>query len=559
MKGEQQTLGIIFIKLSFGGLTIATIMTSDNPLSNDDKLKKLLKDVDSIKSDAALATWRKSFLEVYQEYLDPDGVLNARDADGRLIKKLQGLAKASLKVQTLIESKNISKAQVTAEGSRGLTNLTEKCKEGEVAINAFCPKTSKEEDKVGYDKFELGAVLIKDGFQAYEIMTTTQKHIQQLKDGPLADVLDRNQVSILNFYFRGVQSFIDVMADLGLIGLAKQCLKVYKKAPRPKASQPGPNGEPPQDDFSEFKGKVKDPTGSPLLDVDDDNDGDGPSDEPVQSSKSKPKGGFKDPFSGKATSATKSAPNKNPNKNQPDDDEVPENEEEEDNKDEDDGDGDDGQPVLYWDPITGAIGRVSRKKLAPLILKEDEKNPEKEVNVGAIEDSDERTEVIWQLKKLEKKLEKIENSKPNWLDQIKKEKAAAKKKAGGNSGPKKTVSTPSKRSDTGSKTTNGDKDKNNGWGPSPLMAGSSSSSKSKGTRPKTVSNPSKSVSTPSKKKFLDDGSAAGDNAPAPPSASPSTSALKGNKKYSDYQGKYKTIAPKPANGGWSSVSSNHKK
>jgi hypothetical protein len=64
---------------------------NNNPLKNKAKFQLLLQDVDSIKSDAALASWRKSFSQVFQEYLDPDVILNARDADGRLVNKTPSL------------------------------------------------------------------------------------------------------------------------------------------------------------------------------------------------------------------------------------------------------------------------------------------------------------------------------------------------------------------------------------------------------------------------------------------------------------------------------------
>ena len=64
-------------------------MSGENPFKTDEKLRQLLADVGSIQSGKVFSDWKVSFLRVYRNYLDPDGVLNARDANVRLIKKLQ--------------------------------------------------------------------------------------------------------------------------------------------------------------------------------------------------------------------------------------------------------------------------------------------------------------------------------------------------------------------------------------------------------------------------------------------------------------------------------------
>jgi hypothetical protein len=94
-----------------------------NPLTTDDKLKEMLSQADNLTSDSEFVAWKKSFLKVYQSYLDPDGIANARDAESRLVVKMQSLTKVVLKVKTLTTNGNIGKAKVTAEGWKGLTDM----------------------------------------------------------------------------------------------------------------------------------------------------------------------------------------------------------------------------------------------------------------------------------------------------------------------------------------------------------------------------------------------------------------------------------------------------
>lgn len=94
-----------------------------NPLTTDNQLKEMLAGVDTLSTDSEFVAWRKSFLKVFEKYLDPDGTANARDAEGRLIAKLQDLTKIVLKVKTLTTDGNISKAKTTALGWKGLTDM----------------------------------------------------------------------------------------------------------------------------------------------------------------------------------------------------------------------------------------------------------------------------------------------------------------------------------------------------------------------------------------------------------------------------------------------------
>lgn len=378
---------------------------SENPFATDEKLRQLLADVGSIQSGEAFSNWKSSFLKIYRNYLDPDGVLNARDADGRLIKKLQNLAKISLKVESLTQTGHITKAQVTADGRRALGKWTEEMTLVEKAVAQFCPKTTKETDKVGYDKFELGAVLIQDGFQVYDIMLTNRDFNQELREGPLEGVLDKNALSIMDFYAREMQSFVDVMSDLGLFKLMTQCVNVYQEE-----SRPDPSKEP--DILTE-------PVDREEVAVNSSHDK-GADDLGKKTEGGKTKIGGKAGTSGKAKKSSakpsaaqdgKAAPQK---ENEEKDEEEPPPQE---------GDGGGGEKIIYFDPKTGNIGLIMRDactEASDLMFSKDENGEPK--NKGVIESKAEKENLVWLLKKLEKKKPK----EGAWLEEIKKEKATKK-------------------------------------------------------------------------------------------------------------------------------------
>jgi len=372
---------------------------SENPLKSDQKLEQLLKDVGSIQTGEGLLEWKASFLKAYKSYLDPDGVLNAREADDRLVKILQGLALASLQVQRLFENGNISTTQVTAEGRRGLGNWIEQMTLAEKTVATFCPKTRANVDKVGYDKFELGAVLIQDGLRAYEIMLTNRDFIQEMTNGPLQGILDKNHLSIISFYSNVMQSFVDIMSDLGLMKLMTKCVSVYQDEARPdRSNEPDLLVESDTDEVvvDENLEKVPDKHGSKSK---------------GSNTLSKGKAGEekKKSKSGKKTRGVEGDNPAGPPKDDQEEDEPPPQ----------DGDGGEGAKIIYFDPKTGSIGLLEREKCMAndlIFARNSDGRPE---NNGVIDRTAEKDNLVWLLKKLEKTKPK----EGEWLQKIKKDKA----------------------------------------------------------------------------------------------------------------------------------------
>ena len=187
-------------------------------------------------------------------------------------------------------------------------------------------------------------------------------------------------------------------------------------------------------------------------------------------------------------------------------------------KDEEDGEGGESEFLYYFDPKTNAIGMIDRKMCgAKSKLMVDLEKEGKNAYENHVTDDDERQQLIWLLKKLEKTKPK----ETSWLEEIKKEKAAKsgkpiddKKKP--SNGRKMPTSKPAKRrSDASTSSTRRrsdiSTDSSNGFqGPGfrDPFAGGSSSSTSKNGKKKTVEN---------------------------------------------YQGKYKKAAAKPVTGGWTKM------
>jgi hypothetical protein len=104
-----------------------TVKIRQNPITSDPALKKLLAET-TWKTNAdedAFQGWRQSFLNVYENYLDPAGVKNAHMADERLVQALQRLAKVVVNVQELVQSGAITASSQTVKGKQSMTDMTD--------------------------------------------------------------------------------------------------------------------------------------------------------------------------------------------------------------------------------------------------------------------------------------------------------------------------------------------------------------------------------------------------------------------------------------------------
>jgi hypothetical protein len=368
----------------------------------------------------------------------------------------------------------------------------------EQGVANFVPKTWAHEEKVGYDKFELAAVLIKDGFRANEIMLRTRDYIFTLRAGPLHGIMDKNSQRFIEFYEREIGVFVDVMADLGLMKAVKTCLTIYKKDPRKSRKSKSKSITVPDLDKEV---KVADKGSTPG--------------KPAAKTTAKAAPSPKKPAGKGAAGAKKPAPSG------AGEEEEPESKEDEED-DGEDGEGE-GADIIYFDPKTGQIGKVSRALCIAkdIIVTKDEQG--EEINDGIIEDKHEKSHINWELKKMEKKA-----PKGNWLDEIKAEKAAKKLAENGGVEPITKSSGHNKSSKGGNSFDN-------------AMNGASSS-KSKKSGKKPLSSSKTSESSPAKapsKNLVDSPTKISPNAPA--------------KQLADFDGMYKTASAKPSSAGWSTV------
>mmetsp|Transcript_49810 Transcript_49810/g.120716 ORF Transcript_49810/g.120716 Transcript_49810/m.120716 type:complete len:368 (-) Transcript_49810:314-1417(-) len=201
----------------------------------DEKLKQFLANADEIESIEHFQYWKEEFLGQFRQFLDSDRLANAREADEELYDELETLAQTCIDINKLVKDGVITPTgSISVKGRRAVNEAISHMAASECFIKAYWPKTADEEKVCGYTKFELGAVLVRDGFAVFGLMVATRDYVEALMDGALKTILKPNQISIIQFYFRSIDSFVDTMADLGMYKLMKKCVEIFKVRPRKK-------------------------------------------------------------------------------------------------------------------------------------------------------------------------------------------------------------------------------------------------------------------------------------------------------------------------------------
>jgi len=192
-----------------------------NPLQADPELKKLLASCKQIGSTGEFNAWRKSFLVRVDEILSNDGasVERATQAYARVTEEMDHFGRKVLTLQQFIKNGNITLANTTVRGKKALGELKDGCSSAMFQLIEWMPAVKKDEEKLGYSKWQLGAVLVRNGFEVYETMVLCRDTLHDARKECLDMIADRQTLDAIDYYARQIDRFCSVMSDLGLMDL----------------------------------------------------------------------------------------------------------------------------------------------------------------------------------------------------------------------------------------------------------------------------------------------------------------------------------------------------
>lgn len=187
-------------------------------LKQDAELKEILGQLEFVNTGRTFRRWKTSFLTRWEEFLEQENIEHADNA-------YQTFAKHMSKFVTLVEAVNqhVANQDLTAQRTtvKGRNSLNEMNKNLTLIIDehdALIPQTNQLEKKCGYNKFHMGAILIRDNFKEYGRLTESRDTLQQMRTTSLNDVADKQILEEMDNFATILQKFCDVMADLGLFG-----------------------------------------------------------------------------------------------------------------------------------------------------------------------------------------------------------------------------------------------------------------------------------------------------------------------------------------------------
>jgi hypothetical protein len=187
-------------------------MVGKNPL-DDEQLQKLLKQVTSIDNSRQFLLWRMSFLKRYQEFLDQEGTKKAELVYKRFRKTaLQPLILHLQRLRTHLLKDDITKRRCTVKARHTIGDLQSIVVRVTSQLQRLLPTTGEEQQEMGYSKFHMGALLIRDGFTEYARLTLAEEIFRHLQATPAlvkhADVIFWKE---LDHYCTSLNVFIGIL------------------------------------------------------------------------------------------------------------------------------------------------------------------------------------------------------------------------------------------------------------------------------------------------------------------------------------------------------------
>ena len=199
-----------------------------NPLTDDPGLKKLLNEITNIPDELEFKRWKDAFLKEFDKYLSKDGTANADKAFQLFSKGVVSLAKDVHRMEQFRAIGDMTEEKCSVQARRCLGNFSDKIVAVTRVMHSLVPGTQEEEKKAGFTKFNLGAILVRDGFVEYDRLEKIQIHLGRLRREGLDKVADSTTLFSIEAYGDAFDRLCDILADLGLYQAMEKCTSFIK-------------------------------------------------------------------------------------------------------------------------------------------------------------------------------------------------------------------------------------------------------------------------------------------------------------------------------------------
>ena len=203
----------------------STNMVKGNPFKDDPAIVSLLKELDGIATRRQFRRWKKSFLQAFEDYLEEEGCMQVRASYRELCQILSQHVVLVKKMHAHIQIGDMSPEGCTVKSRQTLGNFFDQMIRVKQILIDLLPTTAKMEKEIGYTKFHLAAVLIDNGFVAYDRLSLCDDIHFHFKKWCLQDVASQLFLLEMDHYHTQLDIFCDILADLGLNDTMERCIK----------------------------------------------------------------------------------------------------------------------------------------------------------------------------------------------------------------------------------------------------------------------------------------------------------------------------------------------
>jgi len=207
---------VLQARKSRGGRRRSSMAQEGNPLKDDASLRNQLIQLDRVKTKSKFDPWKRSFMKRFESFLEQSGVEKAQEAYEEFGREMNRTVSLVKKCEDMNRKGDLTNERATVRGRQALNEMVNDLVVRWAAIKELVPGTGNEEEKRGYNKFMLGAILVRDDFSEYEQMKYVNDAIQEMAGETLTEVADRVHLEQFGNYQIQFKRFCDLLADLGL-------------------------------------------------------------------------------------------------------------------------------------------------------------------------------------------------------------------------------------------------------------------------------------------------------------------------------------------------------
>ena len=194
-------------------------------MKDDPTLRKQLMNLDRIKSNRKFEPWKATFVKRFENFLEKEGLKNAESAYESFRQVMERTTKLVQKCEEMHQIGVLTNERATVKGRRALNEMVNDFVVCHAQIKKLIPGDCVEEEELGYNKFHLGAILVRDNFSEYEKMKHVNDAIQIMTHETLTQVADRVHVEQFGNYQKEFNSFCAILNSLGLYEVMMACRK----------------------------------------------------------------------------------------------------------------------------------------------------------------------------------------------------------------------------------------------------------------------------------------------------------------------------------------------